>query len=91
MLSTGEKIAAPDTFRKNESKLAKSRRRLAKNQIGSANRRKVKLKVAKLYAEVAGTRWDFLRKLSTRLINANQVITVESLAVSNMQKNSMLP
>lgn len=90
ILSTGEKIAAPNTFRKHEAKLAKLQRRLAKKTKGSNNRRKAKLKVAKLHAKVADSRRDFLHKLSTRLINENQVIAIESLSVSNMQKNRCL-
>lgn len=90
ILSTGEKIAAPNTFRKNEAKLAKLQRRLAKKQKGSANRRKAKLKVARLHASIADARRDFLHKLSTRLVNENQVICLETLAVSNMQKNRCL-
>lgn len=86
ILSTGEKVAAPNTFRKNEASLAKAQRRLAKKKLGSANRRKAKLKVARLHAKIADARRDFLHKLSTRLINENQVIAIESLAVSNMQK-----
>ena len=90
ILSTGEKVASPKTFRKNEAKLAKLQRRLAKKTKGSNNRRKAKLKVAKLHAKVADSRRDFLHKLSTRLINENQVIAIETLAVSNMQKNRHL-
>ena len=90
ILSTGEKIVAPNTFRKNEAKLAKLQRRLAKKTKGSNRRRKAKLKVAKLHAKIADSRRDFLHKLSTRLINENQVIAVESLSVSNMQKNRCL-
>lgn len=90
ILSNGEKIAAPNTFRKNEAKLAKLQRRLAKKTKGSNRRRKAKLKVAKLHAKIADSRRDFLHKLSTRLINENQVIAVESLSVSNMQKNRCL-
>lgn len=90
ILSTGEKIAAPNTFRKNEAKLAKLQRRLAKKQKGSARRAKAKLKVARMHAKTADARRDFLHKLSTRLINENQVIAIESLAVSNMQKNRHL-
>lgn len=90
VLSTGEKIAAPNTFRKNEEKLAKLQRRLAKKTKGSSNRNKAKLKVAKLHTKIADSRKDFLHKLSTRLINENQVIAVEALAVSNMQKNPYL-
>lgn len=90
ILSTGEKIAAPNVFRKNEKKLAKLSRRLAKKKIGSANRMKAKLKVARMHAKTADSRRDFLHKLSTRLINENQVIAIESLAVSNLQKNRNL-
>lgn len=90
ILSTGEKIAAPNTFRKNEEKLAKLQRRLAKKTKGSANRKKAKLKVAKLHAKIADSRKDFLHKVSTRLVNENQVIAIETLAVSNMQKNHNL-
>jgi putative transposase len=90
ILSTGEKIAAPNVFRKNEAKLAKLQRRLAKKQKGSANRRKAKLKVARMHAKTADSRRDFLHKLSTRLINENQVIAIESLSVKNMQKNRRL-
>lgn len=90
VLSTGEKVAAPKTLRQNEARLAKLQRRLAKKQKGSANRIKARIKVARLHARIAGTRRDFLHKLSTRLVNENQVIAVETLAVSNMQKNHCL-
>lgn len=90
ILSTGEKVAAPNAFRKNETKLAKLQRRMAKKQKGSANRRKAKLKVARLHSRIADARKDFLHKLSTRLVNENQVIAIETLAVSNMQKNHCL-
>jgi putative transposase len=90
ILSTGEKIAAPNVFRKNEKRLAKLQRRLAKKQKGSANRKKAKLKVARLHAKIADSRKDFTHKLSARLVNENQVIAIETLAVSNMQKNRCL-
>jgi len=90
ILSTGEKIESPKIFRKNEDKLAKLQRRLAKKKKGSANRTKAKQKVARIHAKIADARKDFLHKLSTWLINENQVIAVESLAVSNMQKNHCL-
>jgi putative transposase len=90
ILSNGEKIDAPNVFRKNEAKLAKLSRRLAKKQKGSANRKKAKLKVARMHARTADSRRDFLHKLSTRLINENQVIAIESLSVKNMQKNRSL-
>ncbi|KVN29237.1 transposase [Burkholderia pyrrocinia] len=90
VLSTGEKIAAPNAFRKNEARLAKLQRRLSRKQKGSANRRKARLKVARMHARTADARRDFLHKLSTRLINENQVIAIESLAIRHMLKNRRL-
>ncbi len=90
ILSDGEKIPAPNAFRKHEKKLAKLQRRLAKKKKGSKNRTKARLKVAKLHAKIADVRKDFLHKLSTRLIHENQVIAIETLAVSNMKKNRKL-
>jgi len=90
ILSTGEKIAAPNVFRRNEKKLAKLQRRLAKKKKGSQNRAKAKSKVARVHAAIADTRRDFTHKLSTRLIRENQTIAIETLAVKNMQKNRCL-
>ena len=90
ILSTGEKIDSPKVFRRNEARLAKAQKRLAKKQKGSKNRAKAKLKVARVHAMIADARKDFLHKLSTRLVNENQVIAIETLAVSNMQRNHCL-
>ncbi len=90
ILSTGEKVAGPKTYRKHERRLARAQRRLAKKTPGSKNRAKAKLKVARLHARITDARRDFLHKLSTRLINENQVIAIETLAVSHMQKNERL-
>ncbi|OZB77362.1 MAG: transposase [Thiomonas sp. 14-64-326] len=90
ILSTGEKIASPKTFRKNEARLAKWQRRLKKKKLGSKNRAKVKRQVARVHAHITDARRDFLHKLSTRLISENQVIAVETLSVSNMQRNHCL-
>lgn len=90
IFSSGEKVTAPNVFRKNEKKLATLQRRLAKKKKGSCNRAKAKLQVARVHAKIADTRKDFLHKVSTRLIRENQTIAVETLAISNMQKNRHL-
>ena len=90
ILSTGPKFGTPRFFRKDEKRLARAQRRLARKQKGSKNRAKARLKVARIHAKVADRRVDFLHKLSTRLINDNQVIAVESLPVTNMIRNHHL-
>src|SRR5438128_2429942 len=90
VLSTGEQVGNPQFFRKDEKKLAKAQRRLAKKKKGSKNRAKARLKVARVHAKIADRRRDYQHKLSTRIVHENQVICVESLAVKNMLGNPRL-
>ncbi|OOO00481.1 MAG: transposase, partial [Epulopiscium sp. Nele67-Bin004] len=50
---------------KSLNKLARLQRELSRKTIGSNNRNKAKLKVAKLHAKIRNQRKDFLNKLST--------------------------
>ncbi|WP_206921894.1 IS200/IS605 family element RNA-guided endonuclease TnpB [Alicyclobacillus suci] len=90
IVSTGQKFGNPRFFRKDEKRLAKAQRQLARKQKGSNNRAKARLKAARIHAKIADRRLDFLHKLSTRLINENQVIAVERLQVKNMIRNHHL-
>lgn len=65
------------------------KRKLAK-KTGIGNRRKAKKLVAKVTGKIATIRKDFLHKLSRKIVNENQVIVVEDLAVKNMVKNPNL-
>lgn len=89
-LSTGEKIVSPRSLLRREARLAKLQRDLSRKKRGSDRYRKARLKVAKRHAKIADARKDFLHKLSTQLINENQVIAVETLSVRNMQQNRRL-
>jgi putative transposase len=90
VLSAGESIGNPRYFAKNEKKLAKAQRRLAKKKQGSKNRARARLKVARIHARIADRRRDYQHQLSSRIVHENQVICVESLAVKNMVKNHSL-
>ncbi|WP_406239821.1 RNA-guided endonuclease InsQ/TnpB family protein [Nocardia sp. NBC_01009] len=89
-LSTGEKITNPRHEKHDRVRLAKAQRNLSRKQKGSANRAKARLKVAKIYGRIADRRRDHLHKLTTRLINENQVICIEDLSVRNMVRNRSL-
>ena len=88
--SDGFKSGNPRHTAKYAAKLAKYQRRLAKKKLGSKNRLKAKAKVARIHAKIADCRRDNLHQLSRRLINENQVICAENLAVKNMIKNPKL-
>lgn len=88
--SDGSRVDNPKHFRKSEKRLAKLQKDLSRKQKGSNNRYKARLKVAKLHQKISDQRADFLNKLSTKLINENQVIVIEDLKVKNMVKNRKL-
>lgn len=89
-LSTGEKIANPKHEKRDRQRLALAQRRLSRKEKGSKNRTKARLRVAKVHARIADRRRDHMHKLSTRLINENQVIAIEDLTVRNMVRNRSL-
>ena len=90
VLSNGEAYKNPKHLRKSEKRLAKLQRDLSRKQIGSSNRNKARIKVAKLHEKIANQRMDFLHKKSTEIIRKNQVIVIEDLKVKNLMKNHNL-
>ncbi|AWK51597.1 transposase [Clostridium beijerinckii] len=88
--SDGDFFSNPKHLKKSEKRLAKLQKDLSRKQKGSNNRRKARIKVAKIHEKIANQRNDFLHKVSTQLINENQVIVIEDLKVSNMIKNHKL-
>lgn len=88
--SDGEKFDNIHTAKKYEDKLAKEQRKIAHKVKGSKNLNKQRIKVARIHEKIRNTRIDYLHKISHKLINENQVIVSEDLAVSNMVKNRHL-
>ena len=88
--SNGDKFENPKTLYRYEKKLAKEQRKLAKKKIGSNNRNKQRIKVARLNEKITNIRKDNLHKISHKLIQENQLIVSENLKVSNMVKNHSL-
>lgn len=88
--SDGVLVANPKHFRKSEKRLAKLQKDLARKIYNSNSYKKNKIQIAKLHERIANQRADFLHKLSTKLINDNQVIVIEGLRVKNMLKNHKL-
>jgi len=86
-LSTGEKIPHPRDWERHEKRLRRYQRRLARCRKGSANRQKVKRKVARAHVRITDARRDFLHKASTDLVRRFDLIAVEDLNVSGMVRN----
>ncbi len=88
-LSNGVKVNSPD-YSKLDRKIRKAQRQLARRQKGSRRRERIRLRIAKLQAKIRDTRQNFLHKLSTKVIQDNQLIALEDLNVSGMVKNRKL-
>jgi len=88
-LSSGEKVNSPD-YSKLERKIRRAQRHFSRRQKGSKRCERMRLKVARLKIKQRDKRKDFLHKLSTKVVNENQVIVLEDLGVSGMMKNRRL-
>lgn len=88
--SDGEVFSNPKWLRKSEKRLRRLQKDLSRKKKGSRNRNKARLKVSKLHEKIANQRKDFLHKVSSQIINENQVIVIEDLRVKNMMKNHKL-
>lgn len=87
-LSAGEKINYPDRLRRLEENIRREQRKLSRRRKDSSNYRKQKAVVAKAYAKLRHYREDFQHQLSHRLIEENQFIGMETLAVRNMTRKA---
>lgn len=88
--SDGEKYDNIRTTKKYEKKLVKEQRKLSHKVKGSNNWNKQRIKVARIHEKIHNTRIDNLHKISHKLVQENQLIVSEDLAVSNMVKNHNL-
>jgi putative transposase len=90
MLSTGQEIANPRFFRREERALAKAQRRLAKEEKGTPERAARRRVVARVHERVAWRRGDFAHQHSRRIVNQFDLIAVEDLSVNRMTHNHCL-
>lgn len=88
--SDGNKIPNPHFLIKAEKKIKRLQRQLSRKKIGSNNRKKAKLKLAKAHAIVAEQRKNFLHQTTTILAKENKTIYLEDLNISGMMRNHHL-
>ncbi|MBR4628878.1 MAG: transposase [Treponema sp.] len=86
--SSGKDFGYVAQKQKNLKKLTKLQRRLARKQVGSNNREKARVKVARMEHYIAECRNDWIEKESLRLVRTYQVIGIEDLNLKGMMKFS---
>lgn len=72
----------------NLKKLTKLQRRLARKHVGSNNREKARIKVARIEHYIAECRNDWIEKETKRLVSSYQIIGIEDLNLKGMMKFS---
>ena len=91
-LSNGVKITNPRHLKPKIKKLKRAQRALSRRVKGSKNRIKAKHILAIIHEKVSNCRKDFIHKVTTKLVNDNQVdsFCIEDLAVKDMMQNHRL-
>jgi putative transposase len=89
-LSTGEVIAGPKPHKAKMYRLKRLSKSLSRKQKGSTNRRKARIKLAKLHYQIANIRKDAIHKLTTKISSNFSTIVIEDLHVKGMIRNRKL-
>lgn len=85
--SDGKKYKLPN-LKPLYKKVKRQQKELSRKKKGSNNFKKQKLKLAKTHMKIVDKRNDFHNKLVSTLINENQVISIETLKITNMIQKS---
>jgi len=89
-LSNGKQIEPPEFMRESEDKLGREQKRFNRKKKGSENRKKQKIKVAKVHRAIRNQRTDFAHKTSRKLVDSYDRIVFEDLQIKNMMQNHHL-
>jgi putative transposase len=89
-LSTGEEIANPRFFRREEAVLARASRKLSKTPKGSKQREKKRKVVARVHERIRNRRKNFIEREVASLLKRFGLLAVEALVVRTLIKNPKL-
>ncbi len=87
-LSTGEMLTAPGLTAREQARLRRLQRRLARAKRGSARRATARTAVARLKARETDRRKDWAEKTSTGIARRFDVICVEDLNIGKMTRSA---
>jgi putative transposase len=88
--SDGSKVIAPKPLDNNLKRIKRAARKHSRKVLGSNNRKKSALGLARMHRKNRNVRKDFLHKESTKLAKTKSVIVIEDLAVKDMLSNNNL-
>ena len=82
-------VPAPQFFRRQARKLRRAQRVLSRRQTGSARRARAKHAVARVPAQTANQRSDFIHNLTTQLVREHDGLCIEDLSVKGLAKTKL--
>jgi putative transposase len=88
--SLGNKVENPRFCRTGEKMIKRSQRLVSRKVKGSGNRRKARVKLARVHLKISRQRKDHAIKLARCVITSNDVVVYEDLRIKNMVKNHCL-
>jgi putative transposase len=83
-------VSAPRPLERSLGSLRRASRTLSRRQPGSQNRRKARVRLQLIHAQVADQRRDFCHRLSSELVKTHDALCLEDLAVANLVRNKRL-
>jgi len=91
MVCSNDQVFNNLKLRKNNEKiLIKLQKQLSKKIVGSHNRYKAKIKLAKKHEKLNNIKINYIHNITTHLVRENQTIVIEDLNVKGMLKNHHL-
>jgi putative transposase len=88
--SNGRVFENPKALRKNIKKLKRYQKTLSRRVIGSKNRQKQQMRVAKLHYRISCIRSNALHQATTSILKDADIVVIEDLGVKGMLKNKTL-
>ena len=88
--SDGKKFENKHFFKSDERKLKKLQRQLSKKKVGSNNRNKQRIKIAKVFELITNKKENYIHYIVNELLSSYDTIYMEDLSVSSMLKNHHL-
>lgn len=87
-MSDGKTVAPLKALAKQQARLKRYQRSVARKKKGSANRKKAVARLGALHRRIAHQRSDWLHKLTTSLADTHPVIALEDLRIKSMSASA---
>ncbi len=87
-LSNGKKILYPRFFAENEERLKAAQLAVSRKKLGSKNRDKARIKLAKIHKKILNQRDDFLHKNSRKLVDLAELMIFERLQINGLSRGN---